>query len=293
VVLKILLSDPECKMNLLFTGSKGFISQELINYFSEKKHQLLTTDRTTLDPRSMQDVENFFKNNKIDVVIHTAIKGGKRNQPENVNDLFDNLAMFNNLSKFADEYNLMINFGSGAAFDRECNIHNAVEKEIFNCLPADYYGLSKNLIARKIALLDSNIYNLRLFGCFGIQEEPQRLCRASFNNLMKGEGAIIHQDKYMDYFYAQDVGKVVEFLIENVEVSVPKDINLCYTQKTQLSDLAKKIKYLTMAKSNVIIENETMANSYTGCSKALDSLNIQLYGLEKGIRECIVNWTKF
>ena len=41
----------------------------------------------------------------------------------------------------------------------------------------------------------------------------------------------IHQDKYMDYFYAQDVGKVIEYLANNLDKGLKKDYNLCYDKK--------------------------------------------------------------
>ena len=43
-------------------------------------------------------------------------------------------------------FKLMINFGSGAEFERKRPIDKATEQTIFQRHPSDYYGLAKNLI---------------------------------------------------------------------------------------------------------------------------------------------------
>lgn len=280
-------------MNILITGSKGFIGKELSRYFS-KEHNVIATDRTTLDPTKYESVKSFFDNNKIDVVIHAAVKGGKRGHQESIEDLYENLLMFENLSNFSNHYKAMFNFGSGAEFDRRLDIELSRESQIESRLPSDYYGLAKNLITRKISQMDSNIYNLRLFGCFGEYEEPQRLLRATYDKIVKGENPNIHNDKWMDYFYAQDVGRVIEYIINNIEKDIPKDINLCYNEKYKLSDLVYKIKYLTESNCDVIIYNNQIGSlSYTGDSTELDSLNIALMGIDIGVEKCLKSWSKY
>ena len=280
-------------MNILITGSKGFIGKELSRYFS-KEHNVIATDRTTLDPTKYESVKSFFDNNKIDVVIHAAVKGGKRGHQESIEDLYENLLMFENLSNFSNHYKAMFNFGSGAEFDRRLDIELSRESQIESRLPSDYYGLAKNLITRKISQMDSNIYNLRLFGCFGEYEEPQRLLRATYDKIVKGENPNIYNDKWMDYFYAQDVGRVIEYIINNIEKDIPKDINLCYNEKYKLSDLVYKIKYLTESNCDVIIYNNQIGSlSYTGDSTELDSLNIALMGIDIGVEKCLKSWSKY
>jgi UDP-glucose 4-epimerase len=278
-------------MKILITGCNGFLGKEMVDYF--KDHEVLATDRTTLDPTCYKSVSTFFKKNKkIDIVIHTAVKGGKRLHKESVQDLYDNISMFDNLSRFSDKYGLLVNFGSGAEFGRGRSIRVFSEHEVKEVLPKDYYGLSKNLITRKINHFNKNIFNLRLFGCFGQHEEPQRLVRACYNNMIKDRASTIFQDKYMDYFYAQDVGRVIEVLPKWVKSTLPRDINLCYSEKVKLTDIAYKIKHLTSSDSDVIIDNTKPGNCYTGCNDRLESAFIELDGLEKGIAKCLKSWSK-
>ena len=282
-------------MNILLTGGNGFLAKELKHYFLNNTAldcKLLVTDRTTLNVTDYESVRGFFENNVVDVVIHTAVKGGKRLDTQTVDDIIDNILMFKNLSYFSDQFKIMFNFGSGAEFNRMNSIDCATEESVSASLPTDYYGLSKNIIARKIAKMNSNIYNLRLFGCFGQHEEPQRLFRSCYNNFKLNQSALITCDKYMDYFYAQDVGRVIEHIIEKHDTSLPRDINLCYPEKYTLSEHAQVIKDLTNAKSQVIIEQKEMGKSYTGKTHVLDSLNIDLTGLNKGVKECLKSWNK-
>lgn len=279
-------------MNILITGSNGFIGKELLRYFSEE-HNVIATDRRTLDPTKYESVKNFFENNEVDVVIHAAVNGGRRGHHEDIDVLYENLLMFDNLSKFSNRYRVLFNFGSGAEFDRRCDIQDALESDVGDCLPTDYYGLSKNLITRKIKHLDANIYNLRLFGCFGIGEEPQRLIRSAYDKISKNENPIIHCDKFMDYFYSQDVGRVIEFISNNVGKDIAKDINLCYNKKYKLSDLVYKIKYLTQSDCDVIMYSNEVGSSYTGDSTILESLNIALAGIDVGVEECLKSWSKY
>lgn len=280
-------------MNILITGSKGFIGKELSRYFGEE-HNVIATDRTTLDPTKYESVRHFFYTNDVDIVIHAAVKGGRRGHEESVDVLYENILMFDNLSKFSDSYKVLFNFGSGAEFDRRGSISSVKEEAVAESLPEDYYGLSKNLITRKINQIDSNIYNLRLFGCFGIDEESQRLLRATYYKICNNQNPTVYGDKYMDYFYAQDVGRVIDYVMNNLEKDIPKDINLCYNEKYKLSDLVYKIKYLTKSDCDVIIYNNEIGNlSYTGDSARLDNLDIALLGIDIGVEKCLKSWKKY
>ena len=257
-------------MNILITGMNGFIGRELTAFFTKTEHNVFATCRKTLDVSNEKMVDGFFKENDIDIVLHTAIKGGKRTKKDTYFDLVENLGMFKNLYKHKEQYKLMISFGSGAEAD-----------------PAGYYGLAKSIIASEIEKHNGNIVNLRIFGCFGPTEESARFIKGSINRVFADKPITIHQNKRMDYFYIDDLKKVVSYYIEMCDNPIPKTIDMCYDNEMSLLDIARKIKDLTESSVDIIIENDIGAPSYIGVPFELASLNLNLSGIDLGIQETI------
>lgn len=275
-------------MNVLVTGSNGFLAREIKDFFSKIPfYNLILTNRKSLDVTDPFAVDQFFKDYHIDIVIHTAVCGGKRGRLDTIEDLYNNIRMFDNLSRHSDKFKIMINFGSGAEFDRKQPIYNALEDLIYTRLPNDYYGLSKNLITKKILDFNSNIINLRLFGCFGIHESSQRLIKNTITKFKNKTNAEIHGNFYIDYIYSEDVCRIIEFFINNHHTVRFKDLNLCYTHKQTIKDIVFLIKSLTSSPLDVILNKKTSINHYTGNNEILQSLNIPLLGFNKGLEEVI------
>ena len=85
-------------MRILVTGCNSFLGQEISNSFLAEKHDLILADRKVLDVSSELAVDSFFVNNQIDIVIHTAIKGGRRNHTDTFADFTNNIKMFISMS---------------------------------------------------------------------------------------------------------------------------------------------------------------------------------------------------
>ena len=279
-------------MKILLTGGNGFIAREIYSEFQKSdKFEIISTNRGILDVSDRQQVDDFFSENQVDYVIHTAINGGKRLDKDDVSAFFENISMFQNLASHSDKFKLMINFGSGAEFDRSDVIDKVSEEELFERLPQDYYGLVKNLIARNIFDNYENIVNFRLFGCFGPRENPQRLIKSCYTKLMNGEDAYIHQNKEMDYIFVGDLCRVLELYLTS-DQSLPRDINLCYEEKITLCDVAMMVKNFTKSENNVIIGNPNSGEPYTGNATRLSQLKLDFLGVEKGIHKCLTLWSR-
>lgn len=279
-------------MKILITGANGFLGKELQEYYSSSNHEIITKTRKELDLTNFVKVQDFLKKNKFDVVVHTAVKGGKRNDIDDIDVLHKNMKMFMILESLKEQYGLMFHFGSGAEFDRQRDINNEKEESILNRLPQDYYGLSKNLITRKI-LESENIYNLRLFGCFGAHEEPQRLFRKCFDSIQNNTEFIIYEDRYMDYFYSQDVGKVIDFIVTNDGNLLYRDYNLCYNNKYKLTEFVKKLYDINQIQMPSTENQKQSIKNYSGDADRLQSLKINLKGINRGLKECLTKWNKF
>jgi len=266
--------------NILVTGGNSFLAKEFKEYFCNK-FNLILTDRSTLDVTDKKAVDYFFNNNKIDYVIHTAIKGGSRLKKDSFDDFKDNINMYSNLCDNAEKYNLMFNFGSGAEFDRKRDIIRSTEEEIFKMIPEDYYGCAKNIISRDIANRN-NIINIRLFGCFGKHENDTRFIKSSIRKCIDNEDIFV-DDKEMDFISATDLFFLIENYLKN-DVKY-KDINAVYNKKVDLFYIAQYIKQITDSKSSIFVNSQNIKKNYSGDSKKIDSLDLELNGLEKSIKE--------
>jgi len=275
-------------LKILITGKSNFLSKELYDYFSKTNEIIFISknDKNSIDLTDSKQVQQFFKQyGKFDFIFHTAIKGGKRNIKDDITVLTDNLLMYQNLTNNSHNYNYLFNFCSGAALrDKNNSVNNQKEEYIFENIPNDYYGLSKNLISREI-YQTNNIINFRLFGCFGIHEEETRFFKNIFNNIKNNQNITIHQDKKMDFISAKDVCKIIEYYINNDIKILPKDINLVYKEKKTLFELSVLAKGFTKNQSSCIIQDKTIGTPYTGDGSKLENLNISLDGLENSLME--------
>jgi UDP-glucose 4-epimerase len=269
---------------ILITGGNSFLAKEFVSLFPE--YNLIVTDRKTLDVTNKEQVDIFLKNNNIDYILHTAIKGGSRFKQDFFQDMLDNLNMYYNLSSNSDKYKIMFNFASGAEFDREQDIKSFKEEKIFDSIPKDFYGCSKNLISRDL-LQKNNIINIRLFGCFGKLENDSRFIKNTIKKCLNHQEIII-QNKEMDFFYVEDLVLLIKEIILNG--TKHKDINAVYSNKVDLNYIAKYIKTLTNSNSKIIIESNN--KDYTGSSVKIDSLNLKFNGLENSIKD-VINYERY
>jgi nucleoside-diphosphate-sugar epimerase len=269
-------------MNILVTGGSGFLGRHIIKHYSGK-HNILSPTSSALDLSHPDQLQEFLQYNKTDVVIHTAIRGGKRGDTEDLESFVTNLKMYENIKSNSDRFKKVINFCSGAAFDRNLGVQRAREQEIIDAFPRDYYGLAKNLIAKDIKNNNGKFINLRLFGCFGLYENNNRFIKNNLVRSLNGLPIEIHQNKHMDFFWVMDLLRVLDYvLLEDFEK--PFDCNMCYGKKHSLVDIGNMIKYLTNNPHNIILNQEGLAKSYIGSSQKIDGLSLKLKGLEYGIK---------
>ena len=64
-------------MAILITGSTGFVGRNLVELFLKNKYAILSPSRDELDLRKTDDVAKYFKNNRIEAVVHSATASRK------------------------------------------------------------------------------------------------------------------------------------------------------------------------------------------------------------------------
>lgn len=253
---------------ILITGGNGYLAKELYNYlinmydvYSPNKYELNLLNKTSIDLY-------FKKYNYFDIVIHTAIVGGKKNVIDTYDIFYNNLKMFFNIYEFKHRYNKFINMGSGASYNRSMDINGNCD--ILNSNPDDFYGFSKNIIER-IILNTENMYNIRIFNIFSDNENESRFIKTCIHNINNSKNIIIDNDRFFDFFNVTDFFKVIQYYINNDNLH--KDIDLCYENKYKLSEIANILikKYNSEIK---IFINSTQNNNYTGNHTKLYSYNI-------------------
>ena len=145
-------------MKILITGGNGNIAKIIKNKLSYL-YDITNLGRTELNILSYEDIKNYLETNEFDILIHTAIIGGRRTKDDPEDTVEKNVEMFDNLMKFSDKFKMIINFDSAAIYDRSTDILNRSENEL-KTIPEDKYGKSKYLIYKNIRYVYS-IYNDR------------------------------------------------------------------------------------------------------------------------------------
>jgi len=248
-------------MKILITGGNGYVARSLYSDLC-KRYDVTAITRQDFDLANSQDTNNWFADKYFDVVIHTATAGGSRLKPDDESVLSDNLKMFYNLADNDRSFGRLISFGSGAEL-------HATDKP---------YGFSKKVIADAIRLRE-NFYNIRIYAVFDENELDTRFIKANIYRYINKKDIIIHQDKYMDFFYMKDLVSLVNHYI--IALDPKKEIDCCYNYTSTLKEIANIINNLDNYRIKIDILSDEFAPAYTG--NYVDML-IPLIGLEQGIR---------
>jgi GDP-L-fucose synthase len=269
------------KKTIFLTGSTGFVGKNLKESL-EPEYNLLVIPHSELDLTNTDDVTRFFAKNPVDLIIHCAYVGGNRKSGydlRSVDVVGTNLKMFFNLAHCLHPKMRMINFGSGAEYDKN-NYAPKMKEEYFDRhIPQDAYGFSKYVISKYIEKMN-HIISLRLFGVFGKYEDYSYkfISNAIVKNLLRLP-IKINQNVVFDYLFINDLLSIVKKIIE----SPPnfKFMNITPTESIDLVNIAKIINEVGEFQSEIQILNPGMNSEYSGSNerllKYLDSFTFTPY----------------
>jgi len=246
-------------MKILITGGNGYIAKSLYNSL-KNSYEITTLTRNNFDLNHFKVLDSYLKHKYFDVVIHCAVSGGSRLKEDTIGDMDNNLQMYYNLLNCKDRFGKLIHFGSGAEI---------IQSET-------PYGLSKRVISKSISEQE-NFYNIRIFAVFDENELDTRFIKGNIKRYINKEPIVIHQDKFMDFFYMKDLISLVDYYIQNE--NPPKEIDCSYQQSYSLFDIANMINGLDTHKTQIIFNNGGMGEKYCGNSNTL----LNYIGLEVGI----------
>ncbi len=255
------------RKTVLILGSSGFIGKNLAEQLN-KKYKLLTPSHKELDLLKEKDVTSYFKSHKIDTVIYSVLVGGSRIEEHEEKELKTNLRMFLNVINNNQHYRKLINFGSGAEYDKTRSIAKVSETNFGERIPTDDYGLFKYTCSKILENYQKPSVNVRIFGMFGKYEDYRyRFISYAILRNLKNLPIKIKQNVYFDYMFIDDFVRIVDHFINND--SKEKVFNIGTGNKIDLITISKKINRIANKKVKIIIDHPGLQNEYTCSNKSL------------------------
>lgn len=266
------------KKKVLVLGASGFTGSNICAYLQKRNYVVLSPASAVLNALDEQKLKEYLSRQNVDCVVNCL---DVRGFPHNYMEL--RLRMFANLIKYNDLYGKMIYFGSGAEYDRKLEIKTVEEEAFGRRIPEDTYGLCLYLMSEMINSV-SNVYNFRLFGIFGENEDWKRrfisnaICKSMYDLPIT-----IRQNRCMDYLDIIDLCKIVEWAIENKPIY--NNYNAVSGKRYELKELAEKVNQVSGKNAPIYVGLEGMAMEYTASNKRLlREIDLEYTPMEESIR---------
>lgn len=221
---------------ILLTGGTGFIGRNILPVL-RAHFEVDAPLRVELDTVDAESVRKYFVGREYDTVIHAANSNPFRNpQFDTTETMLDaSLRGFFNLRAVDGHYGRLFYFGSGAEYDKRFPIEKIKEEAIGRSIPADIYGFAK-YIMNEMARSSANIFNLRLFGCYGPTDGKTKFIRDAIDCCLGNRAITVRQDCMFDYTYVKDIGRVLCRLLD-MKLKY-HDYNVCAGDRTALTRIA-------------------------------------------------------
>ena len=113
------------KPKIFIAGHNGMVGSALVRLLKNQEVELITKDRTELNLLSQNDVQNFFKNQKIDQVYLAAAKVGgiHANNTYPADFIYQNLMIQSNIihNAFLSGVKKLLFLGSSCIYPKNAN----------------------------------------------------------------------------------------------------------------------------------------------------------------------------
>ena len=194
--------------------------------------------------------------------------------------------MFLTLYRLRDSFDKMFYIGSGAEFNKSMDIINIKEKDEFRSIPDDPYGFAK-YIEMEYASRSANVYNLRLFGCYGPTDHYSKFITHAIRCCLLNSNITIRQDCLFDYIHVHDFGKILKLMIP-IELKF-HSYNICSGSHVSLIEIAEEVKTQMHADCDIVVQKIGMNKEYTGCNERMlaEIGNFEFKSIKEGISEQI------
>lgn len=274
-------------VKLILTGGTGFIGRSIVSGL-RRSYDVLAPRREDVDLSIPADVLPFLSGADAEYLVHCAIANPEKLVDCGKSIYDDTIRIFDALVQYP--FRGIIYIGSGAEYDKSQDIVEVTEEDFGKHIPADEYGRAKYELTER-ARASANVYNLRIFGCYGPGEPERRFLRHAIMCCLKGEELTIRRDCRFSYVHVADLGRAMLRILEGE----PRyhDYNICGGRPYRLSELAEMVKELTGARVPIRILDDEMANEYTGSDDRFiaEFPDFKWTPIDEGIRDEI-KWMK-
>ena len=277
-------------MNILITGSAGFIGFHLINWLAKTNHTIYGCDNLSsksyktqkirylnlkknkkinfkkFDLRDYKSFSNYYKKKKINLIIHLAAQPGVRiSQEQPLETVDQNIKTFVNILEFCKENNIKHFFyaSSSSVYGND----NKFNENFFQKNVSSIYAASKvcNEIFANVYnyLYGINTLGLRFFTVYGPFGREDMAYYKFLNQIKKNNKIIIYGGKnsIRSFTFIDDVVNSLSLLVK--KFSKKKSYNECLNignyYKNSLNDLVKCIRkyYSNSFKEKIIKRNKS------------------------------------
>lgn len=271
------------KTKILFTGGSGLVGRNVLPIL-DKKYNIIAPSRYELNLLDTKKVESFVIDNKFDIIIHSANPNPTKNSLDrNSTMLESSLKCFMNFYRVSHYCKRLYFLGSGAELDKSKEMCQIKEGEFDRSIPSDEYGFAK-YIMNNFALSSSNIYDLRLFACYGPGDWETKFITHCIRSVLSNKDITIRQNCVFDYIQVYDLANIFSYFIENE----PKyhDYNIASGTRYTLVEIAEKVLKIMNSDKKIVIQKAGMNNEYTpDISRLLREIgDYQFISLDEGIK---------
>ena len=203
---------------ILVTGCDGFLASRFIEYYNNK-YEIVKVNRKELDITDEYKVYKLFKDNKFDLVFHSAAisdTGKCQNNPELANEI--NLNGSINIAKGCALNNSTLIFASSDQVYAGNKESGPYSEDIIK-VPNNVYGFTKLNAENEIKNILNNYYNLRLTWMFSFPERNKRVNTNIITNILnaalKSEKIALATNEFRGISYVYEVIKNIEKLLNS------------------------------------------------------------------------------
>lgn len=270
-------------IKVLFTGGSGLVGRNVLPTL-RKKYNVYAPTRQELNLLDTESVERYVKEGNFDIIIHSANPNPVKNSLDKNGTMTENsLRCFMNFYRVRNYCKRLYFVGSGAELDKSKDMCQISEDEFDRSIPKDEYGFAKYIMSH-LALCSENVYNLRLFACYGPGDWESKFITHCIRSVLSNKDITIRQNCVFDYIQVYDLANIFSYFIENE----PKyhDYNIASGTRYTLVEIAEKVLKQMNSDKKIIILNEGMNKEYTpDISRLLNEIgDYEFISLDDGIK---------